>query len=213
LRVVTAVYDRQRPRFRRSFTPKAFGAGSAATANCTSTEHSEFVEGPEPGQHTGGEMPVRAISRQVVVYRQRVLYTEMKRSEPVWGLLRRRECLLPTLRGWIALLFTCAVLIVFAVGGAHSFLAVNDPVPGGVLVVEGWLPDYALEEAMTEFRRDHYTKLFETGVPLETGAPLGRPGNFALTPWRHAGAGDRRLLCHHCEGPRPAAFGHPCPSH
>ena len=103
----------------------------------------------------------------------------MKQGKPVWGLLQRRECLLPTLRGWIVLSFTCAALIVFTVRGAHSFLAVNDPVPGGVLVVEGWLPDYALEEVITEFKREHYSKLFVTGGPLEAGAPLSEYKSFA----------------------------------
>jgi hypothetical protein len=96
----------------------------------------------------------------------------MKERKPMQGFLRRRECLLPTLRGWIVLLFTCAVLMVFAVRGAYSFLAVNDPVYNGALVVEGWLPDYALEQAITEFRRDHYSKIFVTGGPLGSGTPL-----------------------------------------
>jgi hypothetical protein len=61
----------------------------------------------------------------------------------------------------------------------HPFLAVNDPVRGGILVVEGWLPDYALDAAITEFGRNHYSKVFVTGVPLEEGAPLLEYRNFA----------------------------------
>jgi hypothetical protein len=87
--------------------------------------------------------------------------------------------LLPTWRGWLVLLFAGAALIVFSVRGAYSFLAVNDPVHNGVLVVEGWLPDYALQEAITQFRRDHYHKIFVTGGPLEDGAPLSEYRNFA----------------------------------
>lgn len=103
----------------------------------------------------------------------------MKPSKRVWGLFRRRECLLPTWRGWIVLLLIGAALVVFAVKRVHSFLAVNDPVAGGVLVVEGWLPDYALEQVIAEFRRDHYTKLFVTGVPLESGAILSEYKSLA----------------------------------
>jgi len=51
-------------------------------------------------------------------------------------------------------------------------LAVNAPVTGGVLVIEGWAPDYALEAAADQLRRDHYDKLFVTGGPLEWGSPL-----------------------------------------
>jgi hypothetical protein len=101
------------------------------------------------------------------------------KSNKTWGLLQRRECLVPTLRGWIALLFIGASVAVLAVRGAYPFLAVNDPVRGGVLVVEGWVPDYALEETIAEFRRDHYSKLFVTGVPLESGAPLSEYDTFA----------------------------------
>jgi hypothetical protein len=97
----------------------------------------------------------------------------------VGGFLQRRECLLPTWRGWLVLLFAGLALIVFSVRGAYSFLAVNDPVYNGGLVVEGWLPDYALQQAITEFRRDHYSKVFVTGGPLEHGAPLSEYGTFA----------------------------------
>jgi hypothetical protein len=77
------------------------------------------------------------------------------------------------------LLLIGAGLIVLAVRGAYPFLAVNDPVQGGVLVVEGWVPDYAFEQTIAEFKRDHYSKLFVTGQPLESGAPLSEYKTFA----------------------------------
>ena len=55
----------------------------------------------------------------------------------------------------------------------------NDPVPGGVLVVEGWSPDYALEMAKTEAERNSYHKLYVTGGPLEEGAPLSEYKTYA----------------------------------
>ena len=96
----------------------------------------------------------------------------MKQPKALQGFLRRRECLLPTWRGWLVLLLACAALIVLIVRRAYPFLAVNDPVYNGALVVEGWMPDYALQQAITEFRRDHYSRLFVTGGPLDQGAPL-----------------------------------------
>jgi len=68
---------------------------------------------------------------------------------------------------------------VFAVRTIHSFLAVNAPVPGGVLVVEGWAPDYALATVIAEFKRNHQPRLFVTGGPLDKGAPLVAYGNLA----------------------------------
>jgi hypothetical protein len=103
----------------------------------------------------------------------------MKPPNLLWGFLQRRERLLPTWRGWLVLLFAGTALVVFSVRGAYSFLAVNDPVYNGALVVEGWLPDYALQQAVTEFRRDHYSRIFVTGGPLEYGAPLSEYRTYA----------------------------------
>jgi len=103
----------------------------------------------------------------------------MNERKPGRGFLQRRECLLPTWRGWLVLLFAVAALVVFSIRGAYSFLAVNDPIDNGALVVEGWLPDYALQEAITEFGRGHYRRIFVTGGPLENGAPLSEYRTFA----------------------------------
>jgi hypothetical protein len=103
----------------------------------------------------------------------------MKQSNPLRGFVQRRERLLPTWRGWLVLLFAGTALIVYGVRGAYSFLAVNDPVYNGALVVEGWVPDYALQQVIAEFRRDHYSRIFVTGGPLEYGSPLSEYRTFA----------------------------------
>jgi hypothetical protein len=79
----------------------------------------------------------------------------------------------------LVLLFAVAALVVFSIRGAYSFLAVNDPVDKGALVVEGWLPDYALQQALTEFGRGHHSQIFVTGGPLANGAPLSEYRTFA----------------------------------
>jgi uncharacterized SAM-binding protein YcdF (DUF218 family) len=103
----------------------------------------------------------------------------MESSKHCLGLLRQRQCVVPTLRGWFVLALGFAALTLFAGLELRSFLAVTDPVPGGVLVVEGWVPDYMLEAAMAEFRQNHYAKLFVTGTPLTHGAPLSEYTNYA----------------------------------
>ncbi len=103
----------------------------------------------------------------------------MESSKTCWGLLRRRQCLVPTLRGWLLLALSFAALGLVGVLGIGPFLAVTEPVPGGVLVVEGWVPDYMLETAIAEFKRNHYARLFVTGVPLTQGAPLSEYKNYA----------------------------------
>jgi hypothetical protein len=96
----------------------------------------------------------------------------MEQQKTWLGLLRRRQCLVPTWRGWLALALCFAGLAIFCAQEMYPFLAVNAPIPGGVLVVEGWAPDAAMEAAIAEFHRNHYEKLFVTGIPIERGAPL-----------------------------------------
>jgi hypothetical protein len=100
-------------------------------------------------------------------------------SPQYWGLLRRRPCLLPTLRGWLLLLIPSIALLILGFRNMNAFLAVNDPAPDGVLVVEGWSPDYALETAMLEFKRNPHHKLYVVGGPLEQGAPLSEYKTYA----------------------------------
>jgi uncharacterized SAM-binding protein YcdF (DUF218 family) len=70
-----------------------------------------------------------------------------------------------------------AVLIIGAIffyrmrSEVYPFFAVTQPVNGEVLVVEGWIPDYALEEAAAVFRQGRYTALVTTGLK-STDNPL-----------------------------------------
>ena len=89
------------------------------------------------------------------------------------GLLHRRECVLPTWRGWILLLGVAAAAVATVMLGVCSFLAVNDPVPGGILVIEGWSPECVHQEALAEWKRNHYDKLYVTGGPIDGRSPLG----------------------------------------
>jgi hypothetical protein len=104
---------------------------------------------------------------------------EPSHSYRFWGLLRQRACLMPTLRGWMVLGLCFAVFLVVLIGSLHPFLAVNDPISDGLLVVEGWSPDYGLEIAAAEFRRDHYQKIYVTGGPLERGTHLSAYQTYA----------------------------------
>jgi len=94
-------------------------------------------------------------------------------------MLRRRRCWLPSRRGWAALALGAAAVMYLAVRAAYPFLAVTDPVTGGVLVIEGWAPDYAVAEAVAEFKRQPYEKLCVTGGSLERGEPLSSFKTYA----------------------------------
>jgi hypothetical protein len=103
----------------------------------------------------------------------------MKQGQGKWGLWRRRECRCLTWRGWLVLLLAAGGLAALLVWNLYPFLAVNDPVPGGILVVEGWAPDYALQQTVTEYHRNHYSRLFVTGGPVASGGPLSEYQNYA----------------------------------
>jgi hypothetical protein len=89
---------------------------------------------------------------------------EMTEVQPTDRHPRRR--LVAGLAGMLLLAIAAFVL------GAHPFLAVTAPIPSKTLVVEGWLPDHAMEEAIAEFRRGSYEHLFTTGGPHERGSLL-----------------------------------------
>ena len=103
----------------------------------------------------------------------------LKERKSLGGLFCRRQCLVPTWRGWLVLLVAVAAGTFILVRTVQPFLAVNAPVSGGLLVVEGWMPDFALQEAIAEFRRNPYTGFFVTGGPLSYGAPLSEYRTYA----------------------------------
>ena len=96
-----------------------------------------------------------------------------------YGLLRRRQVWLPTWRAWLALLAIGVTFLLTLGKQAYSFLAVNDPLTNGVLVVEGWLADYGKLQAVAEFNRHPCQKVFVTGGPLEIGIVLSEYKNYA----------------------------------
>lgn len=64
------------------------------------------------------------------------------------GLLRRRQVWLPTWRGWLLLLGLCSLATYASQRGIYPFLAPNRPLESDILVVEGWVPDYALKRGL-----------------------------------------------------------------
>ena len=95
------------------------------------------------------------------------------------GLFKRRECVVPTVRGWLLILIACAALASGFVLNVYPFLAVNDPKPGGVLVVEGWASEEVMQQVIAEFRRNHYEDIYSTGGPIEDSSPLSQYNSFA----------------------------------
>lgn len=84
-----------------------------------------------------------------------------------------------TLRGWLALLLAVGVFGALALRWLPHFLEVQDPVRGGVLVVEGWVTDDVMGQAMAEYQRGGYVVWCVTGEPLDKGGPLTEYRDYA----------------------------------
>lgn len=103
----------------------------------------------------------------------------MKKKIQKISLVRRKQVWTLTAQGWGVLIAVAATLIGFTITHIHSFLAVSYPIKADVLVVEGWLPDYALNQALIEFESGSYRQLITTGVPLSIGSYLAEYKNLA----------------------------------
>ena len=97
---------------------------------------------------------------------------EAETKRVLWGLMRRRDRLVPTWRGWILCVCGLALFVCVIVRQIYPFLDVDDSRPGGVLVVDGGAPEYCLRAAVAEFHQHHYTKLVVAGGPVDKGGRL-----------------------------------------
>ena len=87
--------------------------------------------------------------------------------QKLWGTITRRERWGLSGRGWsmaAVMVLSVAVLFLWRV---HPFLAVTHRVDTNVLVVEGWIHEYAIRAALNEFEGDSYQRVFTTGGPVE----------------------------------------------
>ena len=90
-----------------------------------------------------------------------------------------RMCQVLTPMGWLALLVTFSLVMVSIIFFSHQFLAPTKSVKGDVLVVEGWLPDYALLEVKERFEKGEYRLLVTTGGRIRTGYHLSEYKTWA----------------------------------
>jgi uncharacterized SAM-binding protein YcdF (DUF218 family) len=102
----------------------------------------------------------------------------------IWGLLARKERLGLSGRGWLAVFFVLVSTAGFVLVNIYPFLAVTKRVNADVLVVEGWIHEYAVGAAAEEFRDGSCRRIFTTGGPVsgnggyvndfQTSASVGR---------------------------------------
>src|SRR5438552_7309214 len=88
-------------------------------------------------------------------------------AQKFWGIVTRKERWGFSWRGWLIVL--AVVILTFSLCWLriYPFLAVTHRVETNVLVVEGWIHEYAIRAAVEEFRSGSYQRVFTTGGPVE----------------------------------------------
>jgi len=86
------------------------------------------------------------------------------RNVALLGLFRRKEKWTLSTRGKLVCLSAATMLGIGLLLGIHPFLAITDRVDTRYLVIEGWVPNYALEEGIAEFKSRPYTMIFTVGA-------------------------------------------------
>ena len=84
----------------------------------------------------------------------------------VFGLLTRRERWALSWRGRLILASALLLLLALCIKRVYPYLAITDPVNANILVVEGWIHEYAIRAAVKEFQSNHYQRVFTTGGPV-----------------------------------------------
>jgi hypothetical protein len=93
--------------------------------------------------------------------------------------IKQKTCRSLTIYGWLFILILIVVVMILAIKLIHPFLAMNRPIYGGLLIVEGWTPDYVLLKAINEFQKNDYQLLITTGGPLKQGFHLSEYQTYA----------------------------------
>ncbi|MBW4601167.1 MAG: YdcF family protein [Calothrix sp. FI2-JRJ7] len=121
-----------------------------------------------------------------------------KRKKPFdIKLVKRQEMLTLTLQGWIVASTLILALITIGITQVQPFLAVTSPIKADILVVEGWLADEALKQALNEFEMGSYTHIITTGIPLQRGYYLSEYkdfANLAAATLKAMGADDEKII-------------------
>src|SRR5437016_14503844 len=79
------------------------------------------------------------------------------------GILIRRERWGLSWRGWLIAFLVSVIAARLVLQNIQPFLAVTHRVDANVLVVEGWVHEYAIRVGVQEFMAGSYPRIFTTG--------------------------------------------------
>jgi hypothetical protein len=87
-------------------------------------------------------------------------------SKKCCGIFTRHERWGLSARGWLALVLFFLFMAIFLTLTVQPFLAKTQRTDAKILVVEGWVHEYAARAAVVELQDGHYEKIFTTGGPI-----------------------------------------------
>jgi hypothetical protein len=105
--------------------------------------------------------------------------TEQRKKRLQIKLLQRQQMWTLTIEGWVIAIAFTIILFLFAITHIQAFLAVTSPVKADILIVEGWMDDNGLKQALAEFEQGSYRQIITTGIPLQKGYYLSEYKDFA----------------------------------
>ncbi|MFZ4739599.1 MAG: hypothetical protein ACOYLE_00355 [Bacteroidales bacterium] len=94
-------------------------------------------------------------------------------------LYKKKECRRPTVIGWFILLIFIVFIFSFLGHNAYSFLAITNPVVSKIIVIEGLIPDYAIDSAKVIIAKNKDSLIFTSRVPMIQGSYLCEYKNYA----------------------------------
>lgn len=95
------------------------------------------------------------------------------------GWLTRRNLLVPGWKGWFLIFGLLGLAGYGGVRGIYPLLAVNSPESSEYLVVEGWIPDYALKKALDLSLSSHCRYFILTGGFVKSELAPGPGDTYA----------------------------------
>jgi hypothetical protein len=99
--------------------------------------------------------------------REQISPPAVGREKMFAGLLERKTCWGLSWRGRFLALALALAAGIGLVRSSYSFLAMNEPVPADLLVVEGWSPTYSMGQVAQEFLQGKYQRLLVVRAVLD----------------------------------------------
>jgi len=76
---------------------------------------------------------------------------------------KKQQIWLPTIPGLILIGVSCLALTIFVINNLANYLALQQPVNKGILVVEGWVSEQTLLQAIHAYKTNPYQQIITTG--------------------------------------------------